>query len=596
MIKKHHKLSYLRKDLARSRNAAWLSQLPGEMIDACLCGQAGLAAWITTHRPELLTRSSIGVLVMAGTVLDVVDHAGWWSLLTTMLDKPPGWARITVIYPESLGKIKSLGVVPSSVSQQITLIRGDLSAMDKIPAEGIDLVYLPISSPTCLKVVLGNNQHHLWKYLEKDASLVVGLPWVKQAGLLRDMADLYGLEHESITNRFFSSEPNMVEAQILVSVHGSKPQNIDAANEQAAWLSDMEDVIKDLCWDILPGQEPEDYRLWGMESIIKSSIDAQDTYIGLPKNLVVRKNTGKIYTLEKELAIGHPVKGAVAEESIATHPGPGGHWTEKAFWAARAWESGIGASFQATLGGAFDKFGADTSDFEGLFNRLNQDSGATAEQIQTLKNVMTGGERYAPSKAERILFDQVNHKNSEGVIDLITRDTSLLHAFNETRSPLLLMLGINGLLDAMNTAISLGADVNAVDGGLRPILVEMAGRASVQAVDLLLKAGASPHGHDPAGWTPLLYAMKAGQWNTVHLLLDHGADPMVANAFGVSPFSIASGEKVEFEAMAHKAFAVMKNILDFDVVQAMKNNGITMDAKDVPESIRKRILGPHFRH
>jgi ankyrin repeat protein len=63
----------------------------------------------------------------------------------------------------------------------------------------------------------------------------------------------------------------------------------------------------------------------------------------------------------------------------------------------------------------------------------------------------------------------------------------------------------------------------------------------LEAVEILLKAGANPRFKAPTGWTALLLAARKGHADIVQTLLNHGADPNDQNVFAAhTPLILAA--------------------------------------------------------
>lgn len=100
---------------------------------------------------------------------------------------------------------------------------------------------------------------------------------------------------------------------------------------------------------------------------------------------------------------------------------------------------------------------------------------------------------------------------------------------------------IDGDVEAARALLAAGSDPDAQDAqGWSPL--HFAAQASAAAVvEVLLAAGASTELRDSHGNTPLFRAVfnSRGDGATIAALRAAGADPLAANASGVSPVSLA---------------------------------------------------------
>lgn len=587
MIKRHHRLSYLRKDLARSSGTSWIAQAPADLAEGFIWSQAALAAWVSQVRPDLLDKPSVGVLIL-GTLLDSFDNGAWWTLFPAMLEKPLGWAKIAAAVSQDDGSAPRSGIAPASLRQAVRIVRGDMVTLAELDLGEIDLVYLPAAGADAWVTLLGHEKHGMWKFLDQKAELVIGLLEANEAGLSSVICSQYDLEPRTLTNRFFDpSVPKDVKPQagVLVSVRGTRPPDLKLADDHATNISEVLDVIKELCAPSIDGTA-DDFRLWGIRSLLKSSVDASDHYVSLPRQFAVRLSTGRVYRVQEDLAVGEAIRCSFPPEAIADWPGEDSHWTARVFWAGRAWECGLGDFYRNSVGATFDKFGVRDTDIGSLIDRI----GGSSEESTRLKNSMTGGPKYSPTAEERRLFDLVDKRDEDAVVAMVRGNGTLANAINEDRSPLLVMLGLRNMPGAMEEVIDLGADPDGRDGGERPVLVELAGRAGVEAVDVLLNAGADPNSCDAMGWTALLYSLKMKRWESAQMLLDWGADPQQANGLGTSPRGLAAGERTEMDRLSERALSLMKSLTDAHDLKAFKAAAMNVEPSDIPQSLRDQLL------
>ena len=136
----------------------------------------------------------------------------------------------------------------------------------------------------------------------------------------------------------------------------------------------------------------------------------------------------------------------------------------------------------------------------------------------------------------------------------------------------------NGRSNMLQMLLSLGADVEARDGGGRTVLhhaaaskspagvlgVLLAGKARdfvnvpdlcgrtplhnighAEAVDLLVDAGGDVEARDAKGWTPLCWAAYAGKYEVAEALLRRGAAPHAKGLEGETPIDLAREKRLQ---------------------------------------------------
>ncbi|GAC1535053.1 MAG: hypothetical protein NVS2B9_00040 [Myxococcales bacterium] len=92
-----------------------------------------------------------------------------------------------------------------------------------------------------------------------------------------------------------------------------------------------------------------------------------------------------------------------------------------------------------------------------------------------------------------------------------------------------------GELDAVQTYLSAGGDVNARDPEGRTMLMNAATDGSLELVRLLLGSGAEPVCKDPGGWTALHFAAQEFRPEVAQALLDRGSEVDAQDSSGNTP-------------------------------------------------------------
>lgn len=105
----------------------------------------------------------------------------------------------------------------------------------------------------------------------------------------------------------------------------------------------------------------------------------------------------------------------------------------------------------------------------------------------------------------------------------------------------LMYAALDGDLPMMELLIRGGVDVSAQDRAGYSALHFAAQEYRAPAAELLLKAGAQVDQQDSHGNTPLFRAVfnSRGRGDVISLLLNHGANRVLANKSGVSPVDLA---------------------------------------------------------
>ena len=582
LIRKHWKLPFVLRALGDTAYCQWVRPLRSLPVAGLIGGPVALADYIA-NQPALLEKPKLRVVVM-GTALDAADGGAWWSTIGTLLDKPADWCQAYVFHHDR--DDLNMQVRPSAlVKTHVHVVNGDLKDIHHLKPD-IDIVFLPISSPEVLVMLLGHEKLHLWTYLNAGATIIAGFNQAHEVALHFAIAKVFGLLVTEHQNQFVAED---LPIHSLVIGKGTQPTDWLERAEDADLLASASDVIEEVCFENFSGSQQADaFTGWGTEGLIKSSSDSTDTYITLPRRYAVRRRTGVVYPIDNDLAIGDGFVGRLPPEAFAELPQDAG-WAERIAWAASAWRSGVGDMVKNTLGGAIDAAGFDMpnkDDMRELMTRLGLDD----EYVDAVVDVLEGGGHYAPSRQERQVLDRLKEEDAPGLLELLEADRSLLTTMDETRLPLLTAVGRRGMHDVMRRMLELGTPVDIRDGDGRTALTELAATGrNAESVKILLGAGADPDAADARGWTALLMALKTSRWENASLLLDRGADPTLPNIVGLSAVGLARGDHPT-QQVEQTAFEAMQLLTGFDVAQALKQNHFINAAHEIPSELRKRLL------
>lgn len=130
----------------------------------------------------------------------------------------------------------------------------------------------------------------------------------------------------------------------------------------------------------------------------------------------------------------------------------------------------------------------------------------------------------------------------QSLVDLFVRAGINIHIHDKLGNPAIIIALKNGYTVIANILLTAGADPNTRDEqGFTPLLLAC-GKASKGYKEItgkLIRLGADVNARDPLGWTPLLLALSAGTVETIELLLEHGANPLVRTRKGENALSLA---------------------------------------------------------
>lgn len=136
---------------------------------------------------------------------------------------------------------------------------------------------------------------------------------------------------------------------------------------------------------------------------------------------------------------------------------------------------------------------------------------------------------------------------------------------------------LEGRLQAVLSALSKGADVNAMDQERRSALMLAAFNGHTEVVRALIEKGASVNATDSMGRTALMFASSGPSPDTVRLLLENKADPDVQDSGeGWTALMFAAGEglaEVVQVLLEHGADRTLKDVDGDTALDFAKKNG-----------------------
>ena len=179
---------------------------------------------------------------------------------------------------------------------------------------------------------------------------------------------------------------------------------------------------------------------------------------------------------------------------------------------------------------------AHAGSYQDFFNAIEADR---AEDIQALLNrgfdPNTVNEKGVPAL---ILAAQKKALNAISV--LIKDKQTNLNVTTQESENILMLAAIQNQLELAKVLIEQGAEVNKP--GWTP-LHYAASKGHIEMMRLLIESSAYLDAESPNGTTPLMMAAYYGTPQSVKLLLEEGADPLLKNKLGLSALDFANQAK-----------------------------------------------------
>jgi len=168
--------------------------------------------------------------------------------------------------------------------------------------------------------------------------------------------------------------------------------------------------------------------------------------------------------------------------------------------------------------------------------------GDTAAVLRLLEQ---GGDVDARDARGRTPVMAATHGNHVGTVRALIQAGANVNIRDARQDNVLLYAGAEGLLDILRLAITAGADTRITNRFGGTALIPAAERGHVEVVrELLENSDVNVNHVNNLGWTALLEAIVLSDGGPRHqqivgLLLDHGADPNIADKDGVTPLQHA---------------------------------------------------------
>lgn len=596
MIEKHHKLTYLRKDLTRN-GAPWLSELNrmGPEADNLLAPLANLAAWIRDVRRDLLDNEKVSILVV-GSAYDLIDSARMWSLLPRMLERNENWADIVATNTLGGATCKPIGLVPPSVGKSVRYL-GPKSLDDvlTLDLDHYDLVFVTLAEAE-FPYFLFAETSSLLPMLRTGGSVVCMSESTLYSSLMCDLGRAAGLNVHVNEDRFratYYTEDGPMTVQDAVSFSGSIDQDDPGrkrAVELCKQLCECINTIKEVTdTPLLPDADVAAYRYWGAEAACFSSSSPEDTYITLPRGMALRRLSGRFCRIENDLSTGDISSKAVPAHVLESHPGPQAHWIEKTRWSCSLWQMGLGDQYSGSIIGVIEgSYGAQINSANiGKSLEMLMEGSEQKGLLQKLK-AFSGAAHHNPSVKERHLLLLISQRQEVSVISALVSDPQLRYAMSEQSEPLLLVFLRERMMSAFIWLLDHGIDPDKPDASGRTIIVD-AGCAEhgEPFVKELARRGVNLNSRDVLGWTALLCALVRGHWPVAAALLKEGASARVPNSMGMTAVDVAQGKQTRMSNLiGNDSLADREEAL----LASLRDSGALGTNEAMPADLRQAIL------
>lgn len=158
-------------------------------------------------------------------------------------------------------------------------------------------------------------------------------------------------------------------------------------------------------------------------------------------------------------------------------------------------------------------------------------------------------------------------QNPESVRGLLAKGVSP-NVIRESRTSVLMMAAMLPNSDICDALINAGAVVNCRnEQGITPLHCAN----TAKAAELLINAGAELEATDDQGMTPLHYAVLKRNVSVIEVLLRHGANYLMPNDKGISPFNAALYEGgAVFEAFSNRIAEERAHVQTVELLDRIK--------------------------
>ncbi len=187
--------------------------------------------------------------------------------------------------------------------------------------------------------------------------------------------------------------------------------------------------------------------------------------------------------------------------------------------------------------------------------------------------------------ASRVLCNRAILGECDQIAKLLARGADVNFRDNIGKTPLI-YAAMNGHVDAVKMLIKAGAKINLANKGMTAMTwAAQYGHAGV--IECLIDEGASVNRRDRNGRTALMHAAYYAKASVIEALLNHGADPNIKDRYGMAAIHWARSSTKPFdyvvamlnpdsnEEIVNRATGLANPVSVDEVVKLLKKHGAT---------------------
>lgn len=537
LVLKHVAWRHLVRELAGKSGLRRFGEV--RLLDAMtvLALPATIAGAIARTSPHLIEKESIKLLVCYIDA-DVYDHGAWFRLLPILLSRPSMSIEVELIYCGQGAMVDSplKPLFPSL--QPVSEYVGSIEERAKKRPLDHDVIFLPTPylsymyddwSAAGISRLFQNGSKVIGascnEFLSRIDHGVLGCLGVEISQIVENPFYIDSADWDDQAPRGYQLSPGQ-QCWVAEAASADRQPRLRAGSEnRLELLQRLDEIVSVGVEEISSFHQRID--MIGTEFLTKSSLDANDYFIYLLNDCLLRKSDGQVYVLNEEFCDPYDIW--LDSEVIAAFPGNESAWIERAMWATQTYVDFVEDALSERL---LPHHLLQT-------DALKKAMGAVGDEAlaANMLEAFFGKPKVPVQAPHKPLVRALQQGNFDAAWELMKEDHGLIEALDENSATPIFHFVRARRTDIISWLISQGANLNHQDGEFRvPIMdaATMSGPEMPTIIELLAAGGADVDAQTRIGWTACALAFSYRQPANAKKLLQLQANPLIPTGGGMT--------------------------------------------------------------